>query len=208
MPDSKKVRTWTDRSGSFKVEAQFIGLRDGKIHLHKLNGVKIAVPVQKMSLADLEYVEEATGESLEDEKLLADIKRTRSQRKAPAAGASVERPKKPEYEWFDFFLACGVNPQICERYAAAFNKDEMGEENMPDITPELLRTLGLKEGDNLRVMKFLEKKFGRSRGKCTIFFSGGPCCINILFRVWCYWRCWWLIYWSRRRTTKQHEIKT
>ena len=46
-PNMSRTRTWTDRSGSFKVEAEFIGLKDGKIHLHKLNGVKIAVPVSK-----------------------------------------------------------------------------------------------------------------------------------------------------------------
>jgi hypothetical protein len=167
VPNKSKVRTWTDRSGSFKVQAEFIGLRDSKIHLHKLNGVKIAVPVTKMSMEDLEYVENATGESLEDEKLLADIKRKRSQNKGQTTGASIEHPKKPEYDWFDFFLQCGVALQICERYAAAFNKDEMGEENMPDINPVLLRNLGIKEGDNLRIMKFLDNKYGRTRGKSS-----------------------------------------
>jgi len=36
-PNASRVRTWTDRSGTFKVEAEFIGLRDGKIHLHKVS---------------------------------------------------------------------------------------------------------------------------------------------------------------------------
>ncbi|KAF2099581.1 hypothetical protein NA57DRAFT_37499 [Rhizodiscina lignyota] len=173
-PDSKKVRTWTDRSGSFKVEAEYIGLRDGKIHLHKLNGVKIAVPVQKMAVEDLEYVEAISGVSLEDDKPLSSLKRRESQRKKDAAtaaasarengktGISVEQPKKPTYDWFDFFLQAGVNPQICQRYANAFDADEMGEENQQDITPELLRTLGLKEGDILRVMRLLDSKFNRT----------------------------------------------
>ena len=60
-PDPEKLRVWYDRSGSFKVEAQFIGLVDGKIHLHKRNGVKVAVPTSKMAMEDLKYVEEATG---------------------------------------------------------------------------------------------------------------------------------------------------
>jgi actin cytoskeleton-regulatory complex protein SLA1 len=164
VPDSSRVRTWTDRSGTFKVEAEFIGLRDGKIHLHKVNGVKIAVPVSKMSVRDMEYVEKATGQSLDDEKSLADLKRSRSSKES--AGASIR--KKPEYDWFDFFLQCGVNPQICERYAMAFRRDEMGEENMREITPELLRNLGIKEGDILRVIKFLDAKYGRTRGKKMI----------------------------------------
>ncbi|KAF1992634.1 hypothetical protein K402DRAFT_399718 [Aulographum hederae CBS 113979] len=183
-PDVSKVRTWTDRSGSFKVEAEFIGLKDGKIHLHKTNGVKIAVPVSKMSIRDLEFVERATGQSLDEDKPLSDIKRRSTQRKAdrearaeremeagaakargvtagPSSGLEIQ--KKPEFDWFDFFLQCGVNPQICERYSSAFTKDQMGEENMVDVTPDLCRTLGLKEGDILRVMKFLNSKFGRNK---------------------------------------------
>ncbi|KAL9609982.1 MAG: hypothetical protein Q9167_005284 [Letrouitia subvulpina] len=182
-PDSAKIRTWTDRSGSFKVDAQFIGLKDGKIHLHKLNGVKIAVPVGKMAVEDLEYVERVTGQSLDDEKPLSDIRRRgnqgaagherkKSQTSAPKSGASIQQGKPqrsehkvPEYDWFDFFLKAGVNPYQCERYAFNFNKDSMDESILPDITPSVLRTLGLKEGDILRVMKHLDSKFGRTGSK-------------------------------------------
>ena len=177
-----KTRTWTDRSGTFKVEAQFIGLKDGKIHLHKLNGVKIAVPVVKMAIEDLEYVEKVTGVSLDDDKPLSDIRRRSTQtakdndrRKsqaassAPKAGASVQEPKKtspkpdgPEYDWFEFFLKAGVSPYQCERYAFNFNRDSMDENILGEITPEVLRTLGLKEGDILRVMKYLDMKFNRT----------------------------------------------
>ncbi|KAI4178007.1 MAG: hypothetical protein LQ343_000091 [Gyalolechia ehrenbergii] len=179
-PDSDKIRTWTDRSGSFKVEAQFIGLKDGKIHLHKLNGVKIAVPVGKMAIQDLEYVERVTGVSLDDEKPLSDIKRRsthsskggdrRKQQSQPVSkpGVSLEPQKRPvenkgpEYDWFDFFLKAGVNPYQCERYAFNFNKDSMDESILPEITSAVLRNLGLKEGDVLRVMKFLDNKYGRT----------------------------------------------
>jgi hypothetical protein len=118
-----------------------------------------------MSVEDLEYVENVTGESLDDDKPLSDLKRRSTQRaREPAArsptGISVD--KKPEYDWFDFFLKCGVNPQICERYARAFSKEEMAEENIPDITSGLLRTLGLKEGDILRVMKHIDTQTGRN----------------------------------------------
>lgn len=181
-PDMTKTRTWTDRSGTFKVEAQFIGLKDGKIHLHKLNGVKIAVPVVKMAIEDLEYVEKVTGVSLDDDKPLSDIRRRSTQtvkdderRKSQAAssaskpGVTIQEPKKgppkadgPEYDWFEFFLKAGVSPYQCERYAFNFNKDSMDESIVADITPEVLRTLGLKEGDILRVMKYLDTKFGRT----------------------------------------------
>ena len=178
-PDVTKTRTWTDRSGSFKVEAEFIGLKDGKIHLHKLNGVKIAVPVVKMAIEDLEYVERVTGVSLDEDKPLSDIRR-RSQKEAqtkektkalplgPNTGASVAAAKKPEYDWFDFFLKCGVSPYQCERYSSNFIRDSMDEAVLPDITPTVLNTLGLKQGDILRVMKFLDNKFGRSGVKSKL----------------------------------------
>ena len=176
------MRTWTDRSGAFKVEAQFIGLKDAKIHLHKLNGVKIAVPVAKMAIEDLEYVEGVTGVSLDDDKPLSDIKRRSTQGKkedrgransAPKAGASVDRtsqgkPDGPEYDWFDFFLKAGVSPYQCERYAFNFNRDSMDEGVLSDITPAVLRTLGLKEGDILRVMKYLDNKFSRTGMSCPL----------------------------------------
>lgn len=178
-PDMAKTRTWTDRSATFKVEAQFIGLKDGKIHLHKLNGVKIAVPVVKMAIEDLEYVEKMTGVSLDDDKPLSDIKRRSTQTtkgngckkpestaSAAKPGATVEpskaKPDGPEYDWFDFFLKAGVSPYQCERYAFNFNKDSMDENVLGEITPSVLRTLGLKEGDILRVMKYLDTKFGRT----------------------------------------------
>ena len=185
-PESNKIRTWTDRSGSFKVEAQFIGLKDGKIHLHKLNGVKIAVPVGKMAIEDLEYVERYTGVSLDDDKPLSDIRRRGTQpgksgerkktqsKPTPTTGASVEQPKRstepkgPEYDWFDFFLKAQVSPYQCERYASNFNRDSMDESVLPDITPAVLRTLGLKEGDILRVMKYLDSKFGRTGGSSKL----------------------------------------
>ncbi|KAI9819507.1 MAG: cytoskeletal protein binding protein [Pycnora praestabilis] len=190
-PDASKTRTWTDRSASFKVEAEFIGLKDGKIHLHKLNGVKIAVPVPKMSVEDLEYVERATGVSLDDDKPLSDIRRRSTQKasgkdrrqssattpgpSAPAAELSADQPKQSDYDWFDFFLKCGVNPHQCERYAASFAKDSMDENVLPDIEPGVLRTLGLKEGDILRVMKHLDGQHGRTgpKGKIRNVSFGG-----------------------------------
>ncbi|KAL3438646.1 hypothetical protein BDV09DRAFT_182593 [Aspergillus tetrazonus] len=175
-PDPAKVRTWIDRSKAFTVEAQFIGLQDGKIHLHKTNGIKIAVPIPKMSFEDLEYVEKVTGISLDEDKPLSDIRR-RSQRiesdKADKARSSSEGKsgatfQQSDYDWFDFFLKAGVGPHQCERYAQNFTKDSMDESILPDITPENLRTLGLKEGDILRVMRYLDNMFGRTGNKSKL----------------------------------------
>lgn len=173
-PDQSKVRTWTDHSGSFKVDAQFLGVADGKIHLHKVNGVKIAVPVSKMSQPDLDYVEKVTHEPIEDIIPVADLikmKRRNQQSESSRTGATIERDrspssqvnKPPEYDWFDFFLTAGVGPHQCERYAQAMVKDSMDESVLSDIKIETLRTLGLREGDAIKVMKYLDQKYGRNR---------------------------------------------
>lgn len=142
------MRTWTDRSKSFSVEAQFLGVKDGKINLHKVNGVKIAVPVGKMSLEDMEYVEQITG-------------RRPKQGASSQVGASVEQ-RKPDYDWFQFFLDCDVNVGLCERYAQAFTKESMDESVLSDVDASVLRTLGLREGDIIKVMRTLDSKFGRT----------------------------------------------
>ncbi|KAL4872212.1 hypothetical protein BDV12DRAFT_162494 [Aspergillus spectabilis] len=179
-PDPAKVRTWVDRSKAFTVEAQFIAVQDGKIHLHKTNGIKIAVPIPKMSFDDLEYVEKVTGISLDEDKPLSDIRR-RSQRieaeKAEKARSSSEGKsgaafQQSDYDWFDFFLKAGVGPHQCERYAQNFSKDSMDEGILPDISPETLRTLGLKEGDILRVMRYLDTMFGRKLKLRNVSFGG------------------------------------
>lgn len=167
-PDSTKVRTWTDHSGSFKVDAQFLGVADGKIHLHKSNGVKIAVPVAKMSQTDLDYVEKVTNESIEENIPVADLIKMKRRAQESSAGASIDksqpsRPDKgPEYDWFDFFLRAGVGPHQCERYAQAMVRESMDESVVADIKIETLRSVGMKEGDALKVMKHLDQRFGRS----------------------------------------------
>jgi hypothetical protein len=147
-----------------------LGLKDGKLNLHKLNGVKIAVPIAKMSLEDLEYVERMTGISLDEEKPLSELKKRSEAARASTstsrskAGASVEpEAKQPEYDWFQFFLSCGVNLAFCERYAQAFNKDSIDESVLPDIDASVLRNLGIKEGDIIKIMRFLDNKYGRQK---------------------------------------------
>ncbi|KSA01196.1 uncharacterized protein AC631_03075, partial [Debaryomyces fabryi] len=186
MPNYHRVRTWIDSSGSFKVEAEFLGCVEGKIHLHKTNGVKIAVAAAKLSLEDLEYVEKITGTSLESYKqevTKQNVKRTKSQKagvtQSQSATSAINdiappqptRPKtttalstsEPEYDWFEFFLSCGVDLGNCQRYTLNFNREQMDENILADINPSLLRTLGLREGDILRVMKFLDNKFDRKK---------------------------------------------
>jgi len=46
------LRTWSDASGKFKVEAEFIGLEGDKVQLKKANDQVISVPLSKLSTGD------------------------------------------------------------------------------------------------------------------------------------------------------------
>lgn len=121
-----------------------------------------------MSIEDLEYVEKLTGVSLDEDKPLSDIRRRAQKSEPKSEGSRPGASVGPEYDWFDFFLKAGVGPHQCERYAQNFIKDSMDEAILPDITSETLRTLGLKEGDILRVMRHLDNMFGRTGSKSKL----------------------------------------
>ena len=67
-------------------------------------------------------------------------------------------PKKSNIDWFDFFLSAGCDVDDCSRYAASFEKDKIDETLLLDITESTMRTLGLREGDIIRVIKAIEKR--------------------------------------------------
>ncbi|KAK7206041.1 actin cytoskeleton-regulatory complex protein sla1 [Myxozyma melibiosi] len=173
-PDPSKIRTWTDRTGSFKVEAAFVGLQDGKIQLHKVNGVKIAVAANKMSIEDLDYVERLTGEPLRPESSTSSRRRS-TMGVVPSGGESglvAQRTgqnganhnngaRKSSFDWFEFFLSCGVDYNNCQRYAINFDRDQMDESVLPEISQSVMRMLGLKEGDIIRVKKVIDEKYGK-----------------------------------------------
>lgn len=219
MPNFHRVRTWIDSSGTFKVEAELLGYKDGKIHLHKTNGVKIAVAAAKLSVEDLEYVEKVNEVSLEEYKeevIRAAARRAKKSKEqnaqysknedsslAPSVPQkdAVEKPgiansksatalinevtpsrtkaetalqstnnipqSEPDYDWFEFFLNCGVDIGNCQRYSVTFSKEQMDESILEDITPTLLRSLGLREGDILRVTKHLNGKFDNKKTEST-----------------------------------------
>ncbi len=56
-PDAVGPRTWSDKSGRFKVEATYRGMNGAKVVLEKTDGTKIEVELAKLSEADNVYVE-------------------------------------------------------------------------------------------------------------------------------------------------------
>ncbi|CAG8560162.1 942_t:CDS:10 [Diversispora eburnea] len=165
-PIPSKTRTWTDRTGAFKSEAQFIKYEDGKVHLHKLNGVKISVPVERMCKADLLYLEEVTGEKFDD--------RTDDIPLAAIAAAhrgkeTLTNSRRADYDWFDFFLKADVAHEDAFEYAQAFLLEKMDESSIPDLNRKLMKGLGVREGDIIRINKYITENCVPSRRKNVSF---------------------------------------
>ena len=188
-PNPARTRIWHDKTGQFRVEAEFLGLSNGKIRLHKINGVIIEVPVEKMSPDDIAYIKKERRQNQasraapssrspppldpEDDLPLARMSRPQSTGGGPSAEtrarsspapnpvASVvqQRPRKPQFDWFEFFLSAGCDMDDCTRYAANFERDRIDESILPDLEPSTLRSLGLREGDVIRVRKAISNKF-------------------------------------------------
>ena len=55
---SAQVRTWTDSTGAFAVEAEFQGFSNRRIVLKKSDGTVVKVPLDRLSAADQAILKE------------------------------------------------------------------------------------------------------------------------------------------------------
>ncbi len=60
---SSGMRMWHDISGTFEVEAIFIGLADKKVSLKRRDGRIVAVPMERLSAEDQAWVEQRTKQA-------------------------------------------------------------------------------------------------------------------------------------------------
>ncbi len=52
------MRTWSDATGTYKIEATYLGVTDGKVQLRRQDGREISVPLDRLSPADQQYVQQ------------------------------------------------------------------------------------------------------------------------------------------------------
>ena len=160
-PDPSQTREWRDRTGQFRVEAAFLGYKNGVLRLHKVNGVVIEVPSEKMSVDDVRYVERimgrggSTSRKTDDDD--DDDDEPLGKRQSAQSGAAPQK-KAPPIDWFEFFLNAGCDVDDCTRYASSFERDKIDESILLDISESTLRTLGLREGDIIRVNKAIDTR--------------------------------------------------
>lgn len=82
--------------------------------------------------------------------------------KRPIEATKRESQKKgPQVDWFEFFLSAGCDLDDCTRYAHSFERDKIDESLLPDITESTMRSLGLREGDIIRVNKLIQQKYAK-----------------------------------------------
>lgn len=55
LVDNADAREWVDASGSYKIEAEFVAVRDGQVWLKKQDGTVIHVPLDRLSTRDQRF---------------------------------------------------------------------------------------------------------------------------------------------------------
>jgi hypothetical protein len=55
-PSEPRLRTWTDASGQYHIEAELVEHSEGNVTLKKPDGQVVTLPLEKLSPADQEYV--------------------------------------------------------------------------------------------------------------------------------------------------------
>lgn len=53
------LRSWTDNTGQYKVEAQLVGVKDGLVQLERVSGSVITIPLERLSETDQQFVRSA-----------------------------------------------------------------------------------------------------------------------------------------------------
>ncbi|KAG7096990.1 hypothetical protein E1B28_004385 [Marasmius oreades] len=158
FPPAERVRTWHDRTGQFRVDAALLSFKDGKLRLHKTNGVTVEVPSEKMSAEDMKFIEKYYNKKKSSKPADDEDNIPLAHQKSRAAPAASAKPKKAmTIDWFDFFLQAGCDLDDCTRYATSFERERVDETQVGDLTEGVMRTLGLREGDIMRVKKATEK---------------------------------------------------
>ena len=69
LASAEEIRTWTDSTGKFKIEAKFVAESGGKVTLENAAGKRFEIPLEKLSSAD--------------QKVVADLNTTRENPFAP-----------------------------------------------------------------------------------------------------------------------------
>jgi hypothetical protein len=100
-PDLTELRSWSDLSGKFKVDARFVDVPDGKVWLDRADGKRIEVPLERLSPTDAQYLKTVRPGSAEG----APVKN--------AGGPHLPRILQPKsFSKWDFVPGTVVSPEL------------------------------------------------------------------------------------------------
>jgi hypothetical protein len=144
--------------------------------------VIIEVPLEKMSSEDMNIIKRYQARKKERERSstaddedtplgwshpprrpsqqMSQESSTRTQQQALAVQKTGGN-RKPKFDWFSFFLEAGCDMDDCTRYGANFDRDRIDETILTDLDTPTMRSLGLREGDVIRVRKHIQVKYGK-----------------------------------------------
>eukprot|EP00834_Sanchytrium_tribonematis_P001362 NODE_33_length_36935_cov_1.609241.p2 type:complete len:934 gc:universal NODE_33_length_36935_cov_1.609241:30709-33510(+) len=133
LPNSENLRVWKDKSGGFSVRAEFLGLFDDKVHLFKTNGVKIGVPLEKLSDEDRQFISKKLNDNT-----IVETNSTAFQ----------------GFDWLPWFMSnCSLDEKTARKYSEIFVKERIDLSLLREMTKEDLRSLGFAQGDVIRILK-------------------------------------------------------
>lgn len=176
LPDPAKVRPWLDASGTHSVEAEFLDFEDGKVKLFKTNGIKINVPIDKLSPEDQEIVYRLKGipmpkaatpvvavstvaATVNSPPPLA-TKPATPNVSSPASSNSVTGTVYNNFDWYDYLTKIGISHSDAMVYSRKFVQERMDSTILPDLTRDVLKGLEVAEGDIIRIRKAVDRASG------------------------------------------------
>lgn len=76
MIQTSELRTWTDATGSFTVEAKLVSNKDGLVELEKKDGRVVSLPLEKLGESDQAYLKELEDQANEENPFAGGKKRS------------------------------------------------------------------------------------------------------------------------------------
>ena len=135
-PKPGNTRLWTDKTGKFQVEAEYVCFEDGKIELLKLNGNTVKVPVDALCDRDVEFVYRKEG-------LSSEIKK---------------QPTPLANSWLSILLEFGIERKRADEYGQTLERESLVPSQFSDLTRDFLKARGFLESDILLFLKGSAKK--------------------------------------------------
>jgi hypothetical protein len=94
LAEAQEKRTWSDKTGKYKIEGKLKAIEDGKAVLLKSDGKEVRIDVKKLSDADQKYIEAHPPED-------GDNPFESSDTKTPSPMPTEGEPKKAKVDWSD-----------------------------------------------------------------------------------------------------------